>query len=217
MDINGKKILFLGDSITEGVGTTKPENRYFEIIANNTGAICKGFGISGTRIAKQLNPSDESTFDKWFNSRVEKLDSDADIVVVFGGTNDYGHGDAPLGNIDDMVEDTFYGALNVLYTNLLNKYPFGRIIVITPTHRLDEHRLINEYGIRNAGDLPKYVSIIKEVAQKYSIPIIDFYSELGISPEIESQRKAYMPDGLHPSDEGNKKMAEFFISKIKNL
>ena len=217
MNIKGKKILFLGDSITEGSGTSSKEKRYFELIAKETGAICKGYGIGGTRIAKNIDNSTEYEWDKWFNSRVDDMDKDADVVVVFGGTNDYGHGTAPLGNINDMTEDTFYGALNVLFSHLIEKYPTAKIVAITPTHRLNENRLINEVGVRNMTNLCGYVNIIKEVAKKFSIPIMDFYSELGINPEIEEQMKLYMPDGLHPSDKGNEKMADFFISKIKTL
>ena len=215
MDLKGKKVVFLGDSITAGVGTTADENRYWEIIARESGAICKGYGISGTRIAKKrgLKVIDEQ-FEQWFNSRVDDMDDDADVVVVFGGTNDFGHGEAALGSIDDTTEETFYGALNVLYTHLLNKYPTARIIVITPTHRLEENRIYNEVGVRNMTNLCGYVNIIKEVAGKYSLPVIDFYNELGVNPIIEKQKEIFMPDGLHPSDKGNERMAEFFLNKI---
>ena len=56
MDIKGKKIAFLGDSITFGVGASSPDKVYWQLIAERTGAVCKGYGISGTRIAKQINP-----------------------------------------------------------------------------------------------------------------------------------------------------------------
>lgn len=193
MDIKEKKILFLGDSITEGVGTTSDEKRFFEIVARETGAVCKGYGIGGTRIARNRIPSENARHDQWFNSRVETLDKDADVIVVFGGTNDYGHGDDPIGSIDDDNEFTFYGALNVLYTNIINKFPKSRVIVITPTHRINENLLLNERGIRRNTNLCGYVNIIKEVAQKYSLPIIDFYGELGICPEIEEQKTYICP------------------------
>ncbi len=217
MDIEGKKILFLGDSITEGVGTTCAENRFFEIVARKTGAICKGYGIGGTRIARNHVASGNPRHDLWFNSRVETLDKDADMIVIFGGTNDFGHGDAPIGSIDDDTEYTFYGALNVLYTNIITRFAEARIAVITPTHRVNENSLLNGRGIRRNTNLCGYVNVIKEVAQKYSLPVIDFYGELGICPEIEEQRNIYMPDGLHPSDKGNEKMAELFMAKIKSL
>ena len=45
-------------------------------------------------------------------------DRDVDAVVVFGGTNDYGHGDAKFGNIDDECVNTYCGAINSLITKL---------------------------------------------------------------------------------------------------
>ena len=35
------------------------------------------------------------------------MDSDADVVVVFGGTNDFGHGDAKLGTFESRDPYTF--------------------------------------------------------------------------------------------------------------
>ena len=55
--------------------------------------------------------------------RYKTMDPDADIIVVFGGTNDFGHGDAPLGEMSDRTVDTFYGALHTLYTSLITRYP----------------------------------------------------------------------------------------------
>lgn len=43
MELSGKKIVFLGDSITEGVGVKNPENRFVDRIEKETGAICKNF------------------------------------------------------------------------------------------------------------------------------------------------------------------------------
>ena len=39
MQITNRKINFLGDSITEGVGTSAPEKRYVDIIAAKTGSL----------------------------------------------------------------------------------------------------------------------------------------------------------------------------------
>ncbi len=35
------------------------------------------------------------------------MDSDADVVVVFGGTNDFGHGDAKLGTFESAILTPF--------------------------------------------------------------------------------------------------------------
>ena len=101
MELHGKKINFLGDSITQGVGTSAPEHIYHAVLAKEYGATARNYGISGTRFARQSANSAVSSFDQNFCDRVEKMDADADIIVVFGGTNDFGHGDAPLGTPAD--------------------------------------------------------------------------------------------------------------------
>ena len=130
MDLFGKKINFLGDSITEGCGVALPENRFVDRIAAQVGAICRNYGIGGTRIARQQVPSGEPIWDLYFASRVEDMEADADLAVVFGGTNDCGHGDAPLGTMEDRTEDTFYGGLHVLYSASC-----GRVDTAAPPER----------------------------------------------------------------------------------
>ena len=127
MEMLGQKIDFLGDSITEGCGTSGPGYCFADLLASEYGILTVNHGISGTRIARQRVPSDEPRFDLDFCSRVPELDSDADVIMVFGGTNDFGHGDVPLGTINDRDNTTFYGALHVLYRQLWEKYPTATI------------------------------------------------------------------------------------------
>lgn len=123
MELKNKKILFLGDSITEGVGASSPEKCYVSVFGKLSGAEVKNYGIGGTRIAKQSKISLSEESDRDFMSRVDEMDSEADVVVVFGGTNDFGHGDSTIGDFSSRDECTFYGALHILCTSLINKYP----------------------------------------------------------------------------------------------
>ena len=49
------------------------------------------------------------------------MPKDADLVFCFGGTNDFGHGSAPLGKDGSKDVYTFKGAVNVLFKNLIKK------------------------------------------------------------------------------------------------
>lgn len=220
MELSGKKLVFLGDSITEGVGTSAPDKRYWEVVAQKTGAVCKGFGISGTRIARQQNPgvpAENFCHDyNHFITRVDKMDADADVVMVLGGVNDYGHGDAPFGAMGDRTLDSFYGALHVLYTTLVEKYPTARIVIMTPLHWDAEDR-IKETADGRSLILKDYVNAIREVAEYYSFPVLDLYAASGIQPKLTVQKEYYMPDGLHPSDNGNARMAECIVAFLNNL
>ena len=106
------KINFLGDSITYGVGASSPEKCFVSRVSALTGAETDNYGISGTRIARQSRPSADKTFDYDFLMRSEVMDKNADFVFVFGGTNDYGHGDVRGGGTGEKTPYTFLGAVS---------------------------------------------------------------------------------------------------------
>lgn len=210
MKLEGLKVNFLGDSITEGCGTSGTEKIFMNVLKEECGlAEARNYGKGGTRIALQkgteYRPKDNDVDVNSYCERFDKMDDDADVVVVFGGTNDYGHGDAPIGGFSDRTADTFYGACHVLFSGLIKKYLGKPIIIMTPLHRTDEE-VNNGNGGKRVATLPLkgYVEIIREVAEYYSLPVLDLYKESGIQPAVEEIKEAYIPDGLHPNDEGHK-------------
>lgn len=212
MNLQGLKINFLGDSITEGHGTSAAEKRFASLIAAKSGAITRCYGIGGTRIARQRKPSDNPRHDLDFPSRVAEMDADADLIAVFGGTNDFGHGDAPFGDFSDRTADTFCGALHVLFTLLLEQYPEAAIMVMTPLHRSAED-IPNMHG----KVLKDYVDMIRRTAEYYALPVLDLFAASGIQPAVPVIREKYMPDGLHPNDAGHVILTGKIIQFIMNL
>jgi lysophospholipase L1-like esterase len=209
MELKGKKINFIGDSITEGVGTSCNEAIYHQVMKQKYGlAEARNYGVSSTRIARQLSHF-EPPAGSDFCLRALAMDKDADVVVVFGGTNDFGHGDAPLGSFADRESNTFYGACHHLFTYLLEAYPEAVVAVCTPMHRLNEDDPLGEHHHLDCrqGVLKDYANILKEVAEYYSLPVIDLFAHSGIQPKVDIIREKYMPDGIHPNDAGHEKMA----------
>ena len=218
MDIRNKKINFLGDSITEGHGCSDVAYCFASRIARDYGAVCRNYGIGGTRIARQKSPSENPRHDLDFLGRYEAMDPDADIVAVFGGTNDFGHGDAPIGTMADRTPDTFYGALHLLYTGLITRYLSARIIVLTPLHRLNEDSRYGSHGKAvPSGTLEEYVNVIRRVAEYYALPVLDLYACSGLQPNVPVIQERYVPDGLHPNDEGHRILEERIVAFLKGL
>ncbi len=210
MGLKEKSIVFFGDSITEGHGTTAPDKVFHQIIKAEHGLkMAYNAGIGGTRIAKQTNISDVHKYDLYFASRVEFLPEVADAVVVFGGTNDYGHGDAKMGDIcsDDVY--TFYGGLNTLYKKLKEKYKDAKIIFMTPLKRINE----TEPRPSENKILIDYVEAIKIFCSKKNIPLIDLY-ESNIFDPYDAE---FVPDGLHPNDNGHAVMAKYIAVKLNEI
>ena len=219
MELKGKKIAFLGDSITEGVGVADMENAYWNRIAKATGAQSYGYGISGTRIAIQLGHTIDERFDRYFASRIPDMIPDADVIVIFGGVNDFGHGDAPFGVMTDRTEKTFCGAYHMLLQKLIEAYPEALIVAMTPLHCVEEGNPIcgSFGGLRRCRDLVEYVDAIKEICAYYAVPVLDLYRLSGIQPKFPILKERYMPDGTHPNDAGHEKIANRLLGFLKSL
>ncbi len=71
-------------------------------------------GISGTRLAHQSVPSECPRHDMRLCGRAYDLVKDADVIIVYGGVNDYIHGDAHFGTMKDDTPATFCGAVDFL-------------------------------------------------------------------------------------------------------
>lgn len=209
MQLEGKVINFLGDSITEGVGVTEPANIFPARIQAKYGLKrANNYGISGTRIARKRVPSENPSFDQDFCSRVCAMDPEADAVVVLGGTNDYGHGDAPIGAPADRTKDTFRGACHELMRLLIERYPGKPIVFCTPLHRLNEDAPDPANKSGSNANLREYIEIIRNTARYYSLPVLDLNAISGIQPSVPIIREMFIPDGLHPNDAGHAKLAE---------
>ena len=218
MKLKNKKIAFLGDSITEGCATSCMEKTYWSLLAKDTGAVSYGYGIGGTRIAPQHTPSELSSYDRYYLTRVEDMIPDADVIVVFGGTNDFGHGDAAFGTLNDRSADTFCGALHALIEKLITRYPYAQLVFLTPTHRLGEEDIEHgDTGRPRQATLEAYVDAIVQICGHYGIPVLDLFRTSGLQPSVPLLQELYMPDGLHPNDAGHRKIADRLIGFLSAL
>lgn len=203
----GKTAVFVGDSITKGSGCDG--QKYWEILEEELGfSTVAGMGIGGSCWSAT---SDYGNGNSPLINRYQTI-PEADLIQIFMGTNDYGHA-TPLGTIEDTTDVSFYGALNVILPALQQKYPSSRIVVVTPLHRYNADTNKNDLNYDyeahpvSGKTLKDYVDAMKEVCERYSIPVIDMFSISGLNPIVESIKNMYMPDGLHPNAEGHKLMA----------
>ena len=221
MQLKGKIIYFLGDSITEGQGVADLNNRYDNVIKRNYELKeVYNYGIGGTRIAHQRVPSEKPRHDLCFCGRAYNLNPNADIIVVYGGVNDYIHGDAPIGKWGDSTPATFYGGVRFLMNFLKTNYT-AKIVFVTPA-RLDYNLAPGDIPSKrpskqkDALPLIEYVKIIIETAKDFDIPVLDMYHNLGINPKNPDEKEKYTVDGLHFNDLGHsiiaKKIGDFLLS-----
>lgn len=218
MELQGIKIGVLGDSITEGVGVADEKNIYYNRVKHQCGlGDVYVDGIGGTRFARQRVPSVEPRHDLDFLSRIDDIDEDCDLIIVFGGTNDFGHGDAPIGSADDNTPDTFWGACNMICEKLLIRFPKSQIVFMGPLHRLNEDNPCGDNKPEKVATLYEYCDVLRKATQRYSIPYLDLMQVSGMTPRVRTLQQLYMPDGLHPNDAGHALIAAKLIGFLRTL
>ena len=184
---------------------------YWKVVNENLFfASIDSHGWGGSAISREA-----SYTDKRYTKRYQELSTNNDLVMVFGGTNDYSL-NAKLGTIDDTASDenyaTFYASLKFLMENLKAANPSGDIVFITPTKRGDKTKA-NDNGYI----LEDYVNAIKETAKLYDVKICDLYNYEDIQANNENWLKEYMPDKLHPNQLGHNLLGDEISACLSSL
>lgn len=220
-------INILGDSLTEGVGARSQEKAYPEVLAKLTGAKVNNYGKSCSRIT---DVEDIYNHVPSFIDRMYSMDKSADLVIVFGGTNDFWYGDCPIGNPTDTTPDTFYGALNTMIPYLKGAYPNADIVFITPHQQskdADETHGYQRstYGNFGTGTLLQYRNAMLDRCQYYQIPVLDLYSDYDLNTvdnrEALIKYGNYLCDGCHLNDAGYnllaRKLYQFIMQDLDTV
>lgn len=224
----GKKVAFLGDSITDKihVGTTK---NYWQYLEEMLGLEPLVYGINGHQWT--------GIFEQAQKLKEEKGDQ-VDAIVIFAGTNDYNAG-IPLGDwfhtekcsatvagpsqetrlkrIPQTDNTNFRGRINKVMAYLKENFPRQQIILLTPIHRAQasfgDNNIQPEEAFPNQAGLyvDAYVDVIKEASNIWAVPVIDLNSISGLYPMCDAHSSYFhneKTDRLHPNAAGHYRMAK---------
>ena len=208
-NFRNKKIGIVGDSIAAGFISTNESKRFINVCAYQLGATVKNVAISGDKLCDNENTG--------VYRQVTNLDGDEKLIVIFAGTNDYGHA-SPIGLPYDTDSETGHrspvtdyttsmsGGLTKLIQDLYTKYNgYIPIIICTPINRVLKGRN-SEGGSWDKNDLglymDDYIQGIRNVADFFGIPVFNG-GDLNMNPNVASANTKYFEDGLHPNDAGH--------------
>ncbi|KRN76908.1 SGNH/GDSL hydrolase family protein [Weissella minor] len=199
---------WLGDSITEKNDLAMIH--YHEILARKWHSKNSyNLGVSGSTIS--------SARDSMVKRYIEIPDS-TDFICVYGGINDFGQ-NVLLGSRDDDTYETFYGALNVLFTGLKTRFPNTDMLFVSHGHIGDSfissdssHRYSSNQNNLNYNQA-EYEGIIAEKTREFGIPHLSLYEEPEMDFSNSKQASLYSVDTLHPNDSGH----EVIASKIDDF
>lgn len=237
----GKRIAYIGDSVTDPNQGGGQVTHYWQFLANWLHSTPLVYAVSGYEWSHAVGLTDKLH---------QEVGEDVDAIIVFLGTNDYNN-DLPLGcwftekpeqvqrgkggkEFQDvrmhrslsMDQSTVRGRINVAMKHLKELYPTKQIILLTPLHRgyaffgngnrqpSEDYR--NEQGLY----IDHYVDAIAEAAHVWAVPVIDIYSLSGLLPTMPSQRQYFCDeknDQLHPNTQGHQRLAKTLLTQLSSL
>ena len=206
--LEGKKIAFVGDSITYGTGSVvvkdircdgyynpySPKISYPEIIKElHPNALVYSYAQAGLAIGENTSGSNLIAI---LDSLISAV-SAVDYLVLSGGVNDSWVSGTTLGSLSDSYggnydKTTFYGALEHYVYNAINAYPNAYIMFLM-TH----NDIKKDYGsgVVNMND------VIREVCEKWKIKLLDLNKNIGVNLSISPYKDKYMSDSTHPNEQ----------------
>ena len=179
--LEGKKILFIGDSICYGTGLSNGQYPYpYWVGQLHPTATIINDGVAGSTICYQDSASGDSIGLKCQNDRYSGSEfADADIIVIEGGINDlmrnktFGTLKSGYMNIrqkyykDDIT--TYAGALEYIFKYFTEKF-VGKRILFTTIHRLTSAIAIDKQWA--------YWECASEACAKWGVEFIDLFHSI---------------------------------------
>lgn len=203
---NGKTWYAYGTSLTN----ISAEGKYAKYVQQFSGMTLINKGISGGAIVNKTNV-------KSAIMNVTDGKTQADLITLEIGANDMS---AILGDIYDMSDTTFCGALNQCI-RYLQKNTNAQIVIMSSTYsRYALGDPINTYdGSEKWGEdqhtkLDQCIAMQK-VCMLNSVYFIDIYGSSGLGNSRMSDK--YIKDNIHHTELGGYNIAKFVWSKLKNI
>ncbi|MCX5670562.1 MAG: SGNH/GDSL hydrolase family protein [Planctomycetota bacterium] len=203
----GDRVVFLGDSITQGGGGAKG---YITLVKNTLEARHKDLGIDVVNAGISGNKVPD------LQRRLQKdvLDKKPTIVIIYIGINDVWHWKKdPQGEmVGGTPKDTFEAGLKEIIGRV--KEAGARVILCTPSVIGEKTDGSNE---RDAM-LEEYSAISRKVAQDTGVPLSDLRKAF-LAYEKENNKEnnrtgVLTGDGVHLNEAGNKFVAAQMLKAL---
>lgn len=198
-----KKVIFFGDSITElGVkpgGYVTRIDSMVKLAGKSSEYEFNGSGVSGNKV-----------YDLYLRLQEDVLDKNPDIVIIYVGVNDVWH-KTLLGTGTDA--DKF----EKFYVAILKKLKEKNIKAILCTPAVVGER--TDYSNPLDGDLNRYSNIIRDIAKKNNLPLVDlrqqFQDYLKKNNTTNEEKNILTYDRVHLNAKGNQFVADAMWEVIR--
>lgn len=210
-----KEIVFIGDSITEGVGgNIGPDEKKISYVNYVDETLdfktVLNHGKAGRTVANYGDA--ELSIDKSIDNLIN---IDSDIVVIFIGVNDYLYYSQQkrFGALDSGSTAGYCGALQSFVEAVERNYPDKEYFFVTTYQLLgtDGSTYTDYNGTPTFND---YMQVQRTLADRHGYHMIDIYNSGFMSTQDAVTTANLMPDGIHPNDAGYRMLGEHIAAEL---
>lgn len=215
-DFSKKNIVFIGDSITEGITSAIDDqgNRisyvtYAESYLHFNRTLNHGLG---GRMFTAYGDEELSLAMNFGN--VTNVDSD--IIVVFAGVNDYLSTPANkrFGDVNDTMSTAGYCGAVRHFMKQLQEYYSDRDIFFVTMYNVSKKSECNYTDVKGQPTLGDYMEVQRQLAEEFGFNIIELYDIGFMDCTDKESADFYLRDGLHPKDNGNIVLGEHIAAEL---
>lgn len=215
-DFSRTNIVFIGDSITEGITSAVDGNGNFVSYVTYANSYLRFLRVlnhgKGGRMFADYGGEELSLTMNFGN--VTNVDSD--IIVVFAGVNDYLSNPAGkrFGNVDDALSSAGYcGSVRYFMKQLQEHYADNEIFFVT-MYNTSKKSECTYSDVDGQPTLNDYLEVQRKLAKEYGFHVIELYNIGFMDCTDKESADYYLRDGLHPKDNGNIVLGEHIAAEL---
>ncbi len=215
-DFSKKNIVFIGDSITEGIcGAIDANGNYISYVTYADSYLhfrkVLNHGMGGRMFGTDCD--EELSLSLNFGN-VTNIDSD--IIVVFAGINDYLN-DAEnkrFGNVDDKESTAGYCGAVRYFMKQLKLYYGDKDVFFVTMYDVTKKSEGTYSDVTAQPTINDYNEVQRKLAKEYGFNVIELYNIGFMDFTDKESADYYLRDGLHPKDNGNIVLGEHIAAEL---
>lgn len=215
-NFSSKRVVFIGDSITEGITSVIDANGHFVSYVT--------YANSYLHFAKVLNHGKGGRMFSDYGGKELSLamnfgqvtNIDSDIIVVFAGVNDYlaAPGNKRFGDVNDKLSTAGYCGAVRSFMNQLQTYYSDKDIFFVMMYNTSKNTECTYSDIAGQLTLNDYLEVQRTLAREYGFNVIELYNIGFMDCTTKEASDYYLRDGLHPKDNGNIALGEHIAAEL---
>ena len=215
-DFSGRNVVFIGDSITEGIeGAVDDEGNFISYVNYADSYLHFQRALNHGGGGRMFTPYADDTLSLAMNFG-NITNNESDIIVVFAGVNDYlsTPENKRYGDINDTVSTAGYCGSVRYFMKQLKEYYGDKDVFFVTMYNISKTVTCTYSDAAEPLTLNDYLDVQRKLASEFGFHIIELYNIGFMDCSDPGTSDYYLADGLHPKDNGNIVLGEHIAAEL---